>query len=205
MGTFEVYRDRRNEYRWRLRAGNNRNIADSGEGYQKKSACLHGIELVRCSDDFEIFQDKKGEFRWKLRASNGRVIADSGEGYPRRYNCRRAIATVKRVAPEAGIKDQTPSRATSTTDRSLTAAFNVEPRAASEPLMVSFDSAPTEVPVDAVISCTWDFGDGITGTGLMIDHMFEEPGTFPVALVVVDEFGTTDTLIQTITVPLDLM
>jgi uncharacterized protein YegP (UPF0339 family) len=47
MTTFQVYKDIQGEYRWRLRAGNNRIIADSGEGYRSKADCLHGIELVK--------------------------------------------------------------------------------------------------------------------------------------------------------------
>ena len=42
----EVYRDRKREYRWRLLARNRKIIADSGEGYKRKSDCLHGIDLV---------------------------------------------------------------------------------------------------------------------------------------------------------------
>jgi uncharacterized protein YegP (UPF0339 family) len=106
MGTFELFRDRRNEYRWRLRSGNHRTIADSGEGYSKKSDCEHGIALVRKATDFEIFQDKGGQFRWRLRASNGEPIADSGEGYVSRSNCSRAVKAVKRVAPKASIEDE---------------------------------------------------------------------------------------------------
>ena len=44
---FEVYKDKAGEWRWRLRASNGRIIADSGEGYNNKQYCLHGIELVK--------------------------------------------------------------------------------------------------------------------------------------------------------------
>lgn len=44
---FEVYQDKKKEWRWRLRASNNKAIADSGEGYKEKSDCLHGIDLVK--------------------------------------------------------------------------------------------------------------------------------------------------------------
>ncbi|HUS46902.1 MAG TPA: DUF1508 domain-containing protein [Phycisphaerae bacterium] len=35
---FEVYRDAKGEWRWRLRAGNGRIVADSGESYRKRRA-----------------------------------------------------------------------------------------------------------------------------------------------------------------------
>ena len=44
---FVVYRDRRQEYRWRFVAPNGRTIADSGEGYNNKSDCLAGIQILK--------------------------------------------------------------------------------------------------------------------------------------------------------------
>jgi uncharacterized protein YegP (UPF0339 family) len=46
-GTFEVYKDKAGEFRWRLKAGNGQNIASSGEGYSEKRGCLAGIESVK--------------------------------------------------------------------------------------------------------------------------------------------------------------
>lgn len=46
MGKFEVYKDKRGEFRWRLLANNNQVIA-TGEGYTTKAACLNGIESVQ--------------------------------------------------------------------------------------------------------------------------------------------------------------
>lgn len=42
----EVYLDQAGEWRWRLRAGNSRIIADSGEGYTKQADCLAGLALA---------------------------------------------------------------------------------------------------------------------------------------------------------------
>ena len=43
---FEIYRDSRREFRWRLKAGNGRQIAKSDEGYKTKAACLRTVELI---------------------------------------------------------------------------------------------------------------------------------------------------------------
>ncbi len=45
--TFELYRDRADEWRWRLRHRNGNIIADGGEGYSSKAAAKNGIESVR--------------------------------------------------------------------------------------------------------------------------------------------------------------
>jgi uncharacterized protein YegP (UPF0339 family) len=44
---FQLYKDRKGEYRWRLRARNGEIIADSNEGYSSKASCQHGIDLVK--------------------------------------------------------------------------------------------------------------------------------------------------------------
>jgi uncharacterized protein len=47
VSKFQIYEDRKGEYRWRLRARNGEIIADSNEGYSRKANCKHGIDLVR--------------------------------------------------------------------------------------------------------------------------------------------------------------
>jgi len=46
MAKFEIYKDKKGEFRWKLRADNNQIIA-SGEGYTSKAGCKNGIESVR--------------------------------------------------------------------------------------------------------------------------------------------------------------
>lgn len=42
----EVYRDARDEWRWRRVAGNNKVVADSGEGYEHRVDCLDAAVAV---------------------------------------------------------------------------------------------------------------------------------------------------------------
>lgn len=44
-----IYKDSKGEWRWYLRADNNKRIADSGEGYKNKSDCEDAIKLVKGS------------------------------------------------------------------------------------------------------------------------------------------------------------
>ena len=46
MAKFEIYQDKKGEFRWRLRADNNQVIA-AGEGYSSKAGCKNGIESVK--------------------------------------------------------------------------------------------------------------------------------------------------------------
>jgi len=45
--TFEIYKDRKEEFRWRLKAANGNIIATSGEGYNAKEDCKKGIEAIQ--------------------------------------------------------------------------------------------------------------------------------------------------------------
>ncbi len=45
-GKFEIYKDKANKFRFRLKAGNGEVIA-VGEAYETKASCLNGIESVR--------------------------------------------------------------------------------------------------------------------------------------------------------------
>jgi uncharacterized protein YegP (UPF0339 family) len=52
--TYLMYKDSSDEWRWQLRAANNRIIADSGEGYHNRQDCLHAIDLVKESKDAPV-------------------------------------------------------------------------------------------------------------------------------------------------------
>lgn len=43
---FEVYTDKKGEFRFRLKSGNGQIIA-TGEGYTTKAACMNGVESVK--------------------------------------------------------------------------------------------------------------------------------------------------------------
>jgi len=53
---YVIYRDRANEWRWTLIAGNGRIISDSGEGYHNKQDCLHGIDLNKQSFSAPVYE-----------------------------------------------------------------------------------------------------------------------------------------------------
>lgn len=44
---FTIYRDNAGGFRWRLQAGNNRIVADSGESYFDRSGAKQAAERVR--------------------------------------------------------------------------------------------------------------------------------------------------------------
>jgi uncharacterized protein YegP (UPF0339 family) len=53
---YHMYRDANNQWRWRLVAGNNRIIANSGEGYFNEADCRHAIDLVASSSGVPVYK-----------------------------------------------------------------------------------------------------------------------------------------------------
>ena len=47
MAIFQVFKDKKGEWKWRLRTDNNEIIAYSGEVYARRNDCIHSIELVK--------------------------------------------------------------------------------------------------------------------------------------------------------------
>ncbi len=55
---YNIFKDKAGEWRWRLVATNGKIIADSGEGYNNKADCLHGIDLVKDSKNVPVHESK---------------------------------------------------------------------------------------------------------------------------------------------------
>lgn len=51
---FEIYNDEKDEWRWRLHAGNGDTIATPGEGYVNRQECLAAIDRVKSCWNAEI-------------------------------------------------------------------------------------------------------------------------------------------------------
>ena len=49
---FEIYKDKAEEFRWRLKAGNGETLATPGQGYKKIADAKKGVESVmKCGAD----------------------------------------------------------------------------------------------------------------------------------------------------------
>ncbi len=107
MAKFEIYKDKRGEFRFRLKAGNGQTILAS-EGYAAKSGCTNGIESVKknSTDDarYERLESKGGSPYFNLKATNGQVIGTS-EMYSSTSGMENGIASVKKNASGASIDD----------------------------------------------------------------------------------------------------
>jgi uncharacterized protein YegP (UPF0339 family) len=104
---FEVYTDKRGEFRFRLNAKNGQAILAS-EGYSSKQGCMNGIKSVQTNAQdqgrFEKLKAKNGDHYFNLKARNGEVIGTS-EMYKSTSGRDNGIASVMTNAAAAGVEE----------------------------------------------------------------------------------------------------
>ena len=108
-GKFELYKDKRGAFRFRLKASNGQIILTS-QGYKAKPSARNGTESVRknaaADTRYDCKETKNGQFRFNLKAMNGQVIGTS-ESYKTEKARDNGIASVKRHASGAAVFDLT--------------------------------------------------------------------------------------------------
>jgi hypothetical protein len=106
---FELYKDKKGEFRFRLKAGNGETILVS-EGYKDRSGAQNGIESVKKNSDllarFEKKASTSGKHYFVLKAANHQVIGTS-EMYDSESACDGGIKSVIGNAKLAGLEDRT--------------------------------------------------------------------------------------------------
>jgi len=104
-GKFELYQDKAEEFRFRLKAGNGENIGLS-EGYKTKAAALKGIESVRTNAGEEaqyVFKTGKNDkIYFNLKAKNHQVVLSS-QGYSSESGAKNGVKSVMQNAPDAAV------------------------------------------------------------------------------------------------------
>lgn len=106
------------------------------------------------------------------------------------------------VTDNAGATDQNAQSITVEIpeNQAPTAVFTATPTSGVAPLPVSFDASGSGDSDGRIVSYVWNFGDGTMGGGIQSEYTYSAPGTYEVALTVVDNEGATDQITTTITV-----
>lgn len=90
------------------------------------------------------------------------------------------------------------------TDGGAIATFTATPLTGESPLTVTFNAAASYHPVqgNSITSYTWNFGDGVTGAGVMTSHTYAtaETRTYHVVLTIIASDNTQATAAQDIIV-----
>ncbi|MCK5405102.1 MAG: PKD domain-containing protein, partial [Desulfobulbaceae bacterium] len=89
---------------------------------------------------------------------------------------------------------------------SPTADIDASVIAGDAPLSVNFDGGFSADSDGVIVSYSWDFGDGDSGSGEFVEHAFVAAGVYSVVLTVTDDGGATaaETVDITVTSPVEL-
>jgi PKD repeat protein len=80
------------------------------------------------------------------------------------------------------------------------AEFTATPEIAVAPAEIEFDATASEDPNGTIVSYSWDFGDGSTGTGSVVTHDYDVIGVYTVVLTVTDDDDNVDQASKDITI-----
>jgi PKD repeat protein len=93
------------------------------------------------------------------------------------------------------------------TDEALVTIVNIDPVADAGPdqtgdrlTPVSFDGSGSSDSDGSIVSYSWDFGDGSTGSGVTTSHQYTALGVYTVTLTVTDNDGAPDADIALVTI-----
>ena len=105
---FEIYKDKAEEFRWRLKSSNGEILATPGQGYKSMGDAKAGIELVMKSGDndklkYEVYGDDKKEYRWRLKAGNGQIVAAASESYRKKADADKAVDSIRATVAKAEV------------------------------------------------------------------------------------------------------
>ncbi|MDZ4341769.1 MAG: PKD domain-containing protein, partial [Candidatus Binatia bacterium] len=81
-----------------------------------------------------------------------------------------------------------------------TAVMSAAPTTGVGPLSVTFDGSGSTDPDGTIATWAWSFGDGTSGSGAMITHVYTAAGTYIPTLTVTDNGGATNTTSTSIVV-----
>ena len=108
-GKFEVYKDKKGEFRFRLKAGNGQTILAS-EGYKSKASAMNGIKSVQnnCTSAacFDKTTTPTGKFRFAMKAKNKQIIGTS-QNYASESSRDNGIDAIARAVAGAKVDDLT--------------------------------------------------------------------------------------------------
>ncbi|MEP6701913.1 MAG: PKD domain-containing protein, partial [Betaproteobacteria bacterium] len=82
--------------------------------------------------------------------------------------------------------------------------ISATPASGMAPLAVTFSGAGSNDPDGSIASYAWNFGDGVTGSGVSVTHTYATAGSYSATLTVTDNRGATNSKTIGITATADV-
>jgi PKD repeat protein len=118
------------------------------------------------------------------------VSWDFGDGTPgsdlrnpsHRYRDAGEYTVVVRISAP-GIDEDSREIGIEVTEEAFDVDIEADPDIGPAPLTTRFNAVVPE-DLEPELTCSWDFGDGTSGSGRTTEHTYREPGTYSVKLAV---------------------
>ena len=108
-GKFEIYKDKRGEFRFRLKASNGEIILAS-DGYKSRSSCMNGVASVQKNgsnpDRYQGNQANNGKHHFVMKAGKHQIIGTS-QLYDSERSMMTGMKSVRKKAVAAKVDDLT--------------------------------------------------------------------------------------------------
>lgn len=118
-----------------------------------------------------------------------------GETVTHRYTRSGAYNVVLRVVDDSGVANDTArDRMAVVVNAPPEPRFTIPNRPVSVSELAVLDGSASTDADGQILSYIWDFGDGATGEGQVVNYAWTEPGEFRVTLTVIDDSGTASAL-----------
>jgi len=126
----------------------------------------------------------------------------SGAGGYHIYQNAGTYTAILTVIDNDGAMDSDSETITVSTPANLppAASFTASPTSGPATLSVNFSAVGSSDSDGTIVSYSWNFGDGGTGSGFTSFHSYTSVGTYVAVLTVTDDKGATDFATRTITV-----
>jgi PKD repeat protein len=136
------------------------------------------------------------KFQWDMGDGANR----SGAEITHRYSNAGTYNVLLIVTDNSGNTGSTSKTITVADNQGPTASFVYSPLAPKVSENVYFNGAGSSDPDGAITSFQWDFGDGGTGNGESVSHIYTTAGTYTAVLVVFDDSGNQASSSKSITI-----
>ncbi|GAA4272993.1 hypothetical protein GCM10022258_22870 [Aquimarina gracilis] len=147
-----------------------------------------GIAPVTVSFDASTSSDENGDtltYTWDFGDGT------SGTGVTIDHEYATVGEYIAKLTVSDGSKEDSKTETINVTDGSPVASFTASVDSGVIPFDVSFDASASTDPTGGTLSYSWDFGNGLTGTGATATTSFTALGTYTVTLTVTNSVGST--------------
>lgn len=140
-----------------------------------------------CQDPAGVME-QEGSYLQSLGTANG--LSLQGDSLTITTASETLIFTNQGPAPEQPLPTPGPTSTPEVSPPLPVSAVIVAPTEAQAGQPIAFDASLSSSNV-GITSYSWDFGDGATGEGAMLEHSYAAAGSFDVVLTVTDANGQT--------------